>query len=356
MSTRGTEIGGFVAGIVTLVALWQLLQLINIEPPFPHAAIVAARVCRWLAFSMWVAAVLYPRWMHRAAIVAPAVEVGTAIAFLIADGGLLFLLRMQLSLEGVAVGPFFSSAFLLNTSFGQHWLFRLIVVLVGLVLSLRKQPVVLLLLLLLSIDLAATGHPGSGAHPLLPVLIDVVHQWSYATWAGGVFFLACIDRASQLRQGQEIELAAIRRFSTGVRWSVLLLAVSGLAAGYEGIRADFHFLQFDYGRDLLGKVLFFLLSMLAAASHLFYTERRNQLHPDALFGRALRFETVTLLLTFVVAGALVDRNPPDPMAEEPVSFLGMILQQPGFAGWAVLEGVGLCAVALLPGRRADPGA
>ncbi|MBE3557107.1 MAG: hypothetical protein IMW91_08585 [Firmicutes bacterium] len=356
MSRRGSEIGAFIAGIVTLVALWQLLQLINIEPPFPHAATVAARVCRWLAFCMWVAAVLYPRWMHRAAVVAHSVEVGSAIAFLVADGGLLFLLQVQLSLEGVAVGPFFSGAFLLNTSFGRHWLFRLAIVLIGLVLSLRRHPTVLFPLLLLSIDLAATGHPGSGSHPLLPVFIDVVHQWSYATWAGGVFFLACIDRVMQLRQGQEIELAVIRRFSAGVRWSVLLLAISGFAAGYEMIRADFHFLQFDYGRDLLGKGLFFLLALLAAASHLLYTERRNQLHPGALFGRALRFEAIALLLAFVVAGALVDRNPPDPTAEEPAFFLGMILQQPGFAGWAVLEVMGWCAVALLPGRRAGPGA
>lgn len=215
----------------------------------------------------------------------------------------------------------------------------------------------LIALFLISLDLAYSGHPGSSPRWMLALPIDVMHQWLYGLWTGGVLLLAWIDRPTALRVGKDLSGLDMKRFSKLAKWCVLGLVITGLLSSIDRFWPVVKVLNVDFGHILILKVAFFLLALSAAGCHLFYIGPQlsnNKYSPivSSLFSRALRLEITALWLVLFITGTLINSSLPDPNVLEYDELVRYIFIQPPLHHWAIIGIIGL--IGLIAAREPLP--
>jgi copper transport protein len=127
--------------------------------------------------------------------------------------------------------------------------------------------------------LADQGHASQAPLAPLQVMADAVHLGGAAIWLGGLPALALVllrvPRALP-HSGRALASATLRRFSKVALWSVVVIAVTGLARLLGELDSPTQLLTTGYGRDLMLKA-----SLLAP---ILVLARRNRRMVSALAG------------------------------------------------------------------------
>jgi copper transport protein len=119
----------------------------------------------------------------------------------------------------------------------------------------------------LAVGLAATwsvsGHAAVGLQPWLALPADVAHLVAMATWLGGLVVLACALRPGRGCQGGP-GAAALTRFSLVARYCVAVVVATGTYQSWRQLGSWTAFVDTDYGRVLLLKIVA-VLALLGVA-------------------------------------------------------------------------------------------
>ena len=230
-----------------------------------------------------------------------------------------FYLILSLADMGESWAPLDLWNAMTQTSFGHLWCGRVVILLVGLIVSLSahsktstlKNSTLITIGLAVILISALTGHAGSvESGRIFRILVDWFHSVAIATWVGGLWCLALWLKA-RLRQptfGRGITFRVVERFSRFAQVSTGVIAVSGLAMAYwSGVKL-IHPWETVYGKLVLAKFVLFLAALAAAAINQFRHLRRyreeNDLGFSASIYREVGIELILVLLIFGIAGFL----------------------------------------------------
>jgi putative copper export protein len=217
------------------------------------------------------------------------------------------------------------SAFLLATSFGWVWVFRILALFALLIftVSLRQGPVRAAIIALLSGALIAVqawlGHTAAGhaTEKLAAILAYDVHTLAVAAWLGGLVPLFIRLRSkSGAAGGNDAALGVtLRRFSVLGISTVSLIVVSGLANAALRLASPSELWTTAYGRVLTLKLgLFALILGCAAANRFIFTPRILAGDADgtarSALTRSVRIEQALALAILAVAVLLASTAPP----------------------------------------------
>jgi len=340
--------------IIVSISVWKLLKL-TILVDTPDLTLGLFSALRALAFALWIAPTIYSWWMKRPAARYSNIARCSGIAFIVFDFMIIWIRAAEII---SSKGDF--ALYLTSTHVGVHWLIRAGLSMIALFLTWKNRSRSMLgILILISIDLAYSGHSGSSPRWILATPVDVLHQWFYGIWTGGVLLLAWIDRFTALRSGQDLTALDVKRFSQLAKWCVLGLILTGALSAVDRFWTVTKVLNVDYGHTLLLKIVFFLLALSAAGCHLFYTQpklsQNGSPKMNRLFGRALRLEITALWLVLFITGTLINSSLPDPNALEYDELVKFILIQPPLHHWGMIGIIGLIGLIAtkeaLPARR-----
>lgn|GEM_PF-1811404 len=154
------------------------------------------------------------------------------------------------------------------------------------------------------------GHGVAGRAIPLGYLSTVVHLAAMTAWIGGLAVVGVVLRDDEA-------WAAARRFSPIALWSVVALAVTGLANGWRQLARLSALTDTSYGRWLLVKVVFVGAVVVAAAfSRRAVRASAASVADAARADRAVRAELIGIGLVMVATAGLTGATPP-PIAAAP---------------------------------------
>ncbi|RRN68618.1 hypothetical protein EI200_19025 [Peribacillus simplex] len=204
--------------------------------------------------------------------------------------GLAFSIFCSLPLKvtidaGVGWADAFNGTFIkevLNaTSFGTIWIIEiLLLLLLFLVIyfmlenTLNKSLPFLsfIIIAILMVCKALTGHTAAVPNHVLAVLMDFLHLLSMALWLGGLLALLVILPGLANRQADDKKTfywSIIQRFS---RWSflfVIILIISGIYSSLQHVPTIHSLINTTYGQLLLAKIGLMLVMIVLGAFHYF---------------------------------------------------------------------------------------
>ncbi|MGE7186986.1 copper resistance protein CopC [Peribacillus sp. NPDC006672] len=197
-----------------------------------------------------------------------------------------FSLPLKVTIDaGVGWADAFNGTFIkevLNaTSFGTIYIIEiLLLLLLFLVIyfmlenSLNKSLPFLsfIIIAILMVCKALTGHTAAVPNQVLAVLMDFLHLLSMALWLGGLLALLVILPGLADRQAEDKKTfywSIIQRFS---RWSflfVIILSVSGIYSSLQHVPTIHSLINTTYGQLLLAKIGLMLIMIVLGAFHYF---------------------------------------------------------------------------------------
>jgi copper transport protein len=244
----------------------------------------------------------------------------------LAAGGLAAVSLVGLPLQASSVGGlplrdavrWRTVSALLDTRFGQMWVWRAWVALTLVVLALvarrrHELPVpTTIVAAMLAVTPAAAGH-AIVAGPL-PFVSDVVHVLAAGAWAGGLSFLVA---ALVLARDDRLRLASrsVQRFSSIAVLALGALVVTGVTSAYFEVLEGRGLWETTYGRLLVAKVAI-VLPVLALGAHnnrIAVRRLRDESASTQDQRRFLHTAAAELALLVVVVGVtavLVNQPPP----------------------------------------------
>jgi putative copper export protein len=212
-----------------------------------------------------------------------------------------------------------------ETSFGRYWCFRIGVLLAlslgaGALLRTRKGLQVLGgIILILPLISTLTGHAGAAeSNIFLRVGTDWIHAVTVGIWCGGLLSLFLWIGAA-LKSSNTIQqkcFPVVRRFSHVAMASTALIAMTGLLMTYSAGVSFSRPWETNYGKIILGKVLFFAIALGAAAvnqfSHLRNWKNKIEVSSARAVRRTVAFELAVTFAVLIMAGFLTRFGPPGP--------------------------------------------
>jgi putative copper resistance protein D len=183
------------------------------------------------------------------------------------------------------------SAVVFETRFGRVWSWHLLIALVLVPVCFdepgRRQPLVLILSLLLLGSLGWIGHPAmaEGAARLAQGLNTTVHLLAIGLWLGGLPALGWVLRRARAAPdaGDAMELReAVRHFSQMGYIAVALVALTGAVNSLLLVGSFRAMLDTPYGRLLCLKIFLFLGMVALALINRFRLAPRISRDPSAL--------------------------------------------------------------------------
>jgi copper transport protein len=217
---------------------------------------------------------------------------------------------------------------LLYTSFGPPWIAGLLVLLVLMMLirfvfaSTGRSAVGAWVLVVagavLSVLRSMSGHAADGSPRSLSVALDALHLVAASVWVGGIVGLVWLGvRWKKLGLSEENHFGGtVRRFGWLAAASVMVLALTGLYAGFQNIPTLYALMHTTYGKALLVK-LGLVLVMLVLGGIQYFAARRFG-GGDAVASRVARRVELTvgaliLLVTAVLTNLPTARADPGPV-------------------------------------------
>ena len=185
------------------------------------------------------------------------------------------ILRVQMmSKKPLAEVPALLPLVLFQTHIGKVWLARIFLLGLSGVLWVfirdRRQPVCLILLLLLGVGLSLlttlSGHAVSKGDLSLAVFADWLHIMTVSSWVGGLvplrFLMPRLTAPVEKKERYLFEAAVIQRFSTLAVCCVGILVLTGTFEAWLHLRSPSRLIATGYGVTLLFK-LALVIPMLA---------------------------------------------------------------------------------------------
>jgi len=218
---------------------------------------------------------------------------------------------------GGATDPTVLQTVLLKTSFGQIWLWRVLLALALAIVALRATPEVRLVTVILSAlllaSVALTGHAAmeQGAAGMGHRITDAIHLLSGGYWVGAV---AALPFVLMPPRPSEFTYRILRRFSDLGVIAVVLVIASGALNALFIVHDWSQIPQFSYGRILLAKVALVMTMVIIACANRFLltpTFREGDSALRSLRGSVL-VETLTGGLVVLAASLLGTVSPPMP--------------------------------------------
>jgi copper transport protein len=129
-----------------------------------------------------------------------------------------------------------------------------------------------IIIAILMVCKALTGHTAAVPNQVLAVLMDFLHLLSMALWLGGLMALLVILPGLADRQAEDKKTfywSIIQRFS---RWSflfVIILIVSGIYSSLQHVPTIHSLINTTYGQLLLAKIGLMLIMIVLGAFHYF---------------------------------------------------------------------------------------
>ncbi|MFE3974883.1 MULTISPECIES: copper resistance CopC/CopD family protein [unclassified Peribacillus] len=209
--------------------------------------------------------------------------------------GLAFSIFCSLPLKvtidaGVGWADAFNGTFIkevLNaTSFGTIWIIEiLLLLLLFLVIYFMLENTLIkslpflsfIIIAILMVCKALTGHTAAVPNQVLAVLMDFLHLLSMALWLGGLLALLVILPGLANRQADDKKTfywSIIQRFS---RWSflfVIILIISGIYSSLQHVPTIHSLINTTYGQLLLAKIGLMLVMIVLGAFHYFRGKKR----------------------------------------------------------------------------------
>lgn len=209
--------------------------------------------------------------------------------------GLAFSIFCSLPLKvtidaGVGWADAFNGTFIkevLNaTSFGNIWIIEiLLLLLLFLVIYFMLENTLIkslpfltfIIIAILMVCKALTGHTAAVPNHVLAVLMDFLHLLSMALWLGGLLALLVILPGLANRQADDKKTfywSIIQRFS---RWSflfVIILIISGIYSSLQHVPTIHSLINTTYGQLLLAKIGLMLAMIVLGAFHYFRGKKR----------------------------------------------------------------------------------
>jgi copper transport protein len=183
----------------------------------------------------------------------------------------------------------------------------------------RRGPMALMSLLGLSALtlLASQGHASQAPLAPLSVAADAVHLAGAAIWISGLPCLAAVLlRAPRAlpEGGRALASATLRRFSRVALWSIVVIAVTGLARLAGELSSPSQLWATAYGRDLMLKASLLLpILVIARRNRQFAAALGNGLAPTAArlkaVARSVQMELAIAMAIITVAAVLVAQIP-----------------------------------------------
>lgn len=171
-----------------------------------------------------------------------------------------------------ATDPAVLQTLLLNTSFGQTWLVRMVLALVLAIVAFRAAPEARIstaaLSGLLLASVALTGHAAMqrGIEGAAHRLTDAIHLLSGGYWIGAVAALPFLLRPAQ---SPDLTHRILCRFSGLGVIAVIVALASGVLNTLFIVQDWSHILSFAYGKILLGKVSLVVIMAIIACVNRF---------------------------------------------------------------------------------------
>ncbi|AMM91538.1 copper resistance protein CopC [Peribacillus simplex] len=209
--------------------------------------------------------------------------------------GLAFSIFCSLPLKvtidaGVGWADAFNGTFIkevLNaTSFGTIWIIEiLLLLLLFLVIYFMLENTLIkslpflsfIIIAILMVCKALTGHTAAVPNQVLAVLMDFLHLLSMALWLGGLLTLLVILPGLANRQADDKKTfywSIIQRFS---RWSflfVIILIISGIYSSLQHVPTIYSLINTTYGQLLLAKIGLMLVMIVLGAFHYLRGKKR----------------------------------------------------------------------------------
>lgn len=165
------------------------------------------------------------------------------------------------------------------TSFGTIWIIEiLLLLLLFLVIYFMLENTLIkslpflsfIIIAILMVCKALTGHTAAVPNQVLAVLMDFLHLLSMALWLGGLLTLLVILPGLANRQADDKKTfywSIIQRFS---RWSflfVIILIISGIYSSLQHVPTIYSLINTTYGQLLLAKIGLMLVMIVLGAFH-----------------------------------------------------------------------------------------
>lgn len=207
---------------------------------------------------------------------------------------ILLSLPLQVTIEaGVPWSNAFNSELLreviVNTSFGQIWMFEVVLLLFLLVTSmlitLQEAPKLWLIVsfiigVVLILSKAFIGHAAAEPNKGLAVFMDFLHMLASSIWLGSLLIIAFILPIdyflNKKEEKKEIYWSVIQKFS---RWGiafVIILSLSGIYSSFLHVPTVDSLFSTLYGKVLVGKIVLLLVMILFATYNFFSGRKKNQ--------------------------------------------------------------------------------
>lgn len=285
--------------------------------------ILLARLVHFATAMLLFGTALFPVYAGQGGSDASLQAEGRARARISAVAGLLALLSglgwVAASFADIAgdpaalVDPDTLSAFFLDTSFGQAWLVRLVLLAALAAVALaapRRHGLVASLGALNLVSLAFIGHSAQavGAAGAVAKATHAIHLIAAAAWLGGLLPLAL----RLARAPAERAIAALRRFSEMGMVAVALILMTGMVKASGALGPVDAMLSSDYGRTFLVKIGLVALMILIAATNRFVLMPKLRRRPSRMSLRplgALVLIEIALALLVIGAAALLGMLP-----------------------------------------------
>jgi copper transport protein len=165
--------------------------------------------------------------------------------------------------------------------------------------------------------LASQGHASQAPLAPLSIAADAVHLGGAAIWVGGLpCVLVVLLRAPRAlpETGRALASATLRRFSRVALWSVVVIAVTGLARLAGELSSPAQLWSTGYGRDLMLKASLLLpILVLARRNRRLVAALADGLTPTAArlraVARSVQMELAIAMAIITVAAVLVAQIP-----------------------------------------------
>jgi putative copper resistance protein D len=208
----------------------------------------------------------FDAWVRQVTVVAAILALVSALALLLCQSA------AMAGSPAAALDPATVAAVLLETRFGHVWgwhLLAILVVLACLGRSPRRQPVILILSLLLLASLGWIGHAAMGEGParLAHELNQTVHLLAAGLWLGGLVPLGWLVRRARARPSDAVITLthdAVSHFSHIGYIAVALIALTGAVNSLLLVGSLGAMFGTPYGRLLALKILLFLAMAVVA--------------------------------------------------------------------------------------------
>ncbi|MDR7002358.1 copper resistance protein CopC [Neobacillus niacini] len=214
---------------------------------------------------------------------------------------------------------------ILNTQFGAMWLVQVVMLVVLAIPTLllgrkkvkndRLDWVCFVLGIGLLLTKSLTSHAASTTNKFLSVSIDFLHLLAASVWIGSLIAMVVLLPMVKKSETKDVYLTIIRKFYKWGLFLVVLLAFTGVFGSLSYIPNLYSLTHTDYGKVLVGKVIFLIFMLLLAAINFLKGRKRKEKGLSGTIWSELLIGVVILILSVLLTNLPTAMSSPGPFQD-----------------------------------------